>query len=107
MQNRREKAQKDIRRTGYQDVDIRISEYQVAGHQGNREFGDCPRTKLKKQNWCGICAHSELEKLWRESEAKTRQLEMLPVNYSTITIVSTVSYGEYKFFFLTPVRICR
>jgi len=54
-------------------VDIRISEYQVAGHQGNREFGDCPRTKLKKQNWCGICAHSELEKFQRESEAIQRE----------------------------------
>ena len=51
---------------------IGISEFQVAGHQGNRDFGDCPRTKFKKQNWCGICAHSELEKLWREGEAIQR-----------------------------------
>jgi len=36
-------------------------------------FGDCPRTKFKKQNWCGICAHSELEKLWRKSEAIQRE----------------------------------
>jgi len=28
-------------------------------------------------------------------------------NYSTITIVFSVGYGEYKVFFLTPVRICR
>ena len=55
---RHKKAQKDIRGTGYQDVDIRISEYQVAvlgtpplgipkrtygGHQGNRDF-DMRRT---------------------------------------------------------------
>ena len=26
-----------IRGTGYQDVDIRISEYQVAGYQGKRD----------------------------------------------------------------------
>ena len=39
--------------------------------------GDCPRTKFKKQNWCGICAHSELEKLWKESEAKTEQFNHL------------------------------
>jgi|GEM_PF-2841988 len=39
----------------------------------NRDFGDCPRTKFKKQNWCGICAHSELEKFRRESEAIQRE----------------------------------
>jgi len=43
----------DIRGTGYQDVDIRISEYQVAGHQGNGEFGDCPRTKFKNKIGAG------------------------------------------------------
>jgi len=28
---------------------------------------------FKKQNWCGICAHSEHEKFWRESEAIQRE----------------------------------
>ncbi len=46
---------------------------QKTGNQGKRDFGDCPRTKFKKQNWCGICAHSELEKFWRESEAIQRE----------------------------------
>jgi len=39
---------------------------------------------------------------WRESVAKTQQLEMLQINYSAITIVFIVSYDEYKFLFLTP-----
>jgi len=34
-------------------VDIRISEYQVAGHQGKRDFEDCPRTKFKNKIGAG------------------------------------------------------
>jgi hypothetical protein len=30
-----------------------ISEYQVAGHQGNRDFEDCPRTKFKNKIGAG------------------------------------------------------
>jgi hypothetical protein len=41
----------DIRGTGYQDVDVRISEYQVAGYQGKRdlpEADECSWNREKK-----------------------------------------------------------
>jgi len=34
--------------TGYQDVDIRISEYQVAGYQGNRDPPEADKFSIRE-----------------------------------------------------------